>query len=77
MDEQGRQEKARAAAGVCLVLMDEIVSEAASLTKAAARCAEDGNMAAGLQIAFDVEPRLVEANRLLQAASILRRRAGS
>jgi hypothetical protein len=34
-------------------------------------------VSAGLQIALDIEPLLAEANTLLQAASILNRRARS
>ncbi len=75
MVEQPMPQRTTAAAGVCLATMNEIVSEAASLAKAAASCAEDGNTAAGLQISLDVEPLLAEANVLLQAASVLRRRA--
>jgi hypothetical protein len=66
-----------AAAQLCLTTMHDIIAETASLSKAAASCAHDGNVSRGLQIALDIEPLLAEANTLLQAASILNRRARS
>jgi hypothetical protein len=69
--------KETAAAEICLTTMHHIVAETASLSKAAASCATDGNVSSGLQIALDIEPLLAEANTLLQAASILNRRARS
>ncbi len=58
----------------CLSTMHETIKEAASSSTAAMACIEAGNHRRAFEIALDIEPLINEANMLLQACSILRRR---
>ena len=58
----------------CLRGLSELLLEAASLAKAAAGCAEDGNRNGAIGIALEVEPLLAEAGTLLNAASLIHRK---
>lgn len=58
----------------CLSTMHEAIKEAASSSTAAMACIEAGNHRRAFEIALDIEPLINEANMLLQACSILRRR---
>lgn len=58
----------------CLSAMHEAIKEAASSSTAAMACIEAGNHRRAFEIALDIEPLINEANMLLQACSILRRR---
>jgi len=57
-----------------LSTMHEVIAEAASSSAAAMACINTGNHRRAFEIALDIEPLLSEADNLLQACSILRRR---
>ena len=69
-----KREAAEPAIKACIDLVGSLVSEAESLTRAARMCAADGKIEQAFQIALDVEPLLHEANSLVQAAGVIRRR---
>lgn len=58
----------------CITTMHEAIAEAESSSSAAMACINAGNHRRAFEIALDVEPLLSDANNLLQARSILRRR---
>lgn len=66
-----------AVTAMVLSLMRRQLEEAAAIARAAEACAQDGQPARGLTIAFDVEPLAVEANNLLQGLATINRIAGS
>lgn len=51
------------------------LKEAAGIAKAADACAEAGDADRGVQVALDIEQLVYEANRLLDAASLINRLA--
>jgi hypothetical protein len=51
------------------------LSEAAGIAKAADACAEAGDADRGVQVALDIEQFVYEANRLLDAATLIKRLA--
>jgi hypothetical protein len=51
------------------------LNEAAGIAKAADACAEAGDADRGVQVALDIEQLVYEANRLLDAASLINRLA--
>jgi hypothetical protein len=65
---------AEPAVKTCIDVISAVLSEADALAKAAKQCAAAGNMEGAFQIALDVEPLLHEANSLVQAAAVIRRR---
>ena len=69
-----KREIAEAAVIACIELISSTVSEADAMAKAARHCAEAGQGERAFQIALDLEPLLDDANSLLQAAAVIRRR---
>lgn len=59
-----------------LSTIHDVIAEAASSSAAAMACLNDGDQRRAFRIALDIEP-LLEADNLLQACSILRRRLSS
>jgi hypothetical protein len=51
------------------------LDEASGIAKAAEACGAAGNAAKGVQVALDVEPLLHDANRLLDAATMVKQLA--
>ena len=64
------------AVSACLNAMREVLARAASLARAAAGCAADGNRMGAVVIALEVEPLIAEADGLLTAATVLNRASG-
>jgi hypothetical protein len=69
-----KREIAEPAIKACIDLIGSVVVEAEALTRAAKTCAAAGEIERAFQIVLDVEPLLNEANSLLQAAGVIRRR---
>ena len=69
-----KREIAEAAVVACIKIVSSTVGEADAIAKAARHCAEAGQSDRAFQIALDIEPLLDEANSLLQAAAVIRRR---
>lgn len=53
--------------------MRKRLAEALTLAKAAEACAHDGYQTRALELSLDIEPLFVDANHLLQAASVVQR----
>ncbi len=66
-------ETAETTLNVFLQEMRGRLDDAASIGKAAAACAETGNVHKGIEIALDIEQLLYEANIFLNAASMIHR----
>ena len=56
-------------------LVHEQISQAAETAKAAKACAEIDNLDEAIRITFAIEQPLYEANALLTAAALIKRRA--
>lgn len=57
-----------------LKLTSDLIGEAASIAKAAHACAAAGNAQGAYTIALDLDELLFDANNLLQALAVIRRR---
>lgn len=60
-----------AASSLCMHVLIAQVNEAAALAQSAAALIERGQVGHAFKIALDIEPLLHEANRAMQAASLL------
>ncbi len=60
---------------LCLRSLSELLSQAASLARAAASCAEEGNRNGAIGIVLDVEELTRDANALLNTATFVHRQA--
>ena len=69
-----KRDLAEPAIKACIDMIGSLVGEADALARAAKTCASSGEVERAFQIALDVEPLLGEANALLQAAGVIRRR---
>lgn len=60
-----------AASSLCMRVMIDQVTEAAALAQSAAALIEQGRSGRAFKLALEIEPLLHEANRAMQAASLL------
>lgn len=60
-----------AASALCMQVMIDQVTEAAALAQSAAALIEQGRPSRAFKLALEIEPLLHEANRAMQAASLL------
>ncbi len=68
-------EIADATVKLCLRTMSDLLGQAASLARAAAICAEEGNRNGAIGIVLDVEELTRDANALLNTATFAHRQA--
>ena len=67
------QKDGKQASAQCIAVMIDRLGEAASIASAALTLMKKGQPERAFHIALDIEPLIHEADRLLQAASALRR----
>lgn len=71
------QTAARDAIKACLREIRDRTAETSTATEAALLCAEKGNFTQAIEICLGIDQPIYEASRLLDAASLLNRLAGS